>query len=95
MQAGVADAEFEQVGAILRPLLASLAQLWPSDWVPEKLGIMTDGSGIAFCPELPSPEAGRWSERIILKDVRAVELLPFAAGSPWSILNTTVNATQH
>lgn len=95
VQAEVAAADIEHVGAILRPLLASLAQSWPSDWVPENLGIMTDGSGIVFCPELPSPNAERWSERLILKDVSTIELLPFAAGSPWSIFNTVVSESHH
>ena len=94
-QTGVAAIECKQVGTILRSLLAALAQSWPPDWVPDHLGILTDGSGIVFCPELPSPEAEDWPERVVSNDVSAVDLLPFVPGSPWSKLNAAISHSHH
>lgn len=89
------EGELAVVSTILKSSLTSLARSWPPGWVPAKLGVMTDGSGIVFSPELPDPEEERWSERLISKDVCSVELLPFATGSPWSMFNVPASASRH
>lgn len=88
-------AELELVSAILRPLLVALARSWPRAWVPPRLGIMTDGSGMIFCPVLPSPEEERWPQRLLSSRSCTVELLPFAVGSSWSMVNNSRGDAYH
>lgn len=89
------EPELAVVSAIMRPMLIALAKSWPPHWVPAQLGIMTDGSGIVFSPELPNPEEEHWSLRLLSRDVSIVELLPFIAGSPWSMLNGATADSHH
>ena len=70
----------------LEQLLELLLESWPPNAHPVRLGVMTDGSGMCFCPELPSPAGEGWAGRVLSGEVRSLHLLPFARTSPWSLL---------
>ncbi|MBR0550909.1 hypothetical protein [Stakelama marina] len=74
--------------AALAPLLQSLSEAWPPHALSQPLGVVSDGSGIGFSPDLPCPHHENWAGHIFDGDARLIELLAFQPGSTWSLLST-------
>jgi hypothetical protein len=72
-------------GAVQRAGLALIAHLsgrWPPQAVPRALGVVTDGTGLAFSPQHPSPLAPGWLLRHGMAGAHALAILPFASEAP-------------
>jgi len=69
-----------------RVLLAELARRWPVNALPPALGIFTDGGGVAFSSDNPSPISPDWLARHQSGLCPTTTLLPFAANSLWAHL---------
>jgi hypothetical protein len=69
-----------------RVLLAELARRWPVNALPPALGIFTDGGGVAFSSDNPSPLSPDWLARHQSGLCPTTTLLPFAANSLWAHL---------
>lgn len=67
-------------------LFASLRPRWPGATPPPGLGVVSDGSGLGFCPDDPWPLAPGWMARQVRDPARLTCLLPFAPGGAWSTL---------
>ncbi len=67
-------------------LLAELARRWPVNALPPAIGIFTDGGGVAFSSDNPSPLSPGWLARHQSGLCPTTALLPFAANSLWSHL---------
>jgi len=64
-------------------LLLALSPRWPAATPPSRLGIVTDGTGVGFCPDDPSPLASGWMTRQQRDAHRLTCLLPFATNAVW------------
>lgn len=69
-----------------RVLLAELARRWPANALPPALGIFTDGGGVAFSSDNPSPLSPDWLARHQSGLCPTTTLLPFASNSLWAHL---------
>jgi hypothetical protein len=67
-------------------LLAELARRWPVNALPPAIGIFTDGGGVAFSSDNPSPLSPDWLARHQSGLCPTTALLPFAANSLWAHL---------
>ncbi len=67
-------------------LLAEIARRWPVNALPPALGIFTDGGGVAFSSDNPSPLSPGWLARHQSGLCPTTCLLPFAANSVWANL---------
>ena len=74
---------FEQSG---RTLLGDLLQRWPVNARPPALGIVTDGSGVAFSSDHPSPMHADWLAMHMGGRRTTINLLPFSSNSYWARL---------
>lgn len=78
--------------AAARVLLTDLIQRWPSNAVPPAVGIFTDGGGVAFSSDHPSPLSSNWLAHHQAGLCPTTALLPFRPGGAWSRLIAPVNA---
>jgi len=67
-------------------LLGELARRWPVNALPPAIGIFTDGGGVAFSSDNPSPLSPDWLARHQSGHCPTTALLPFAANSVWAHL---------
>lgn len=67
-------------------VLGELLLRWPANAAPLELGVVSDGSGVAFSAEHPSPLAPEWLVRHIGCRAPIVTILPFAVTSGWTRL---------
>lgn len=67
-----------------RRLLAELLPRWPANTRPPAIGIVTDGHGVAFSPDHPSPKGIGWLGWHIGGASATTTLLPFAPTSCWA-----------
>jgi hypothetical protein len=67
-------------------LLVELARRWPSYAVPPAIGIVTDGGGVVFSADHPSPLSPDWLARHQAGLCVPTKLLPFSGASAWSLL---------
>ena len=67
-------------------VLGELLLRWPANAAPLELGVVSDGAGVAFSAEHPSPLAPQWVVRHIECRAPIVTILPFAATSGWTRL---------
>lgn len=77
----------------LGDLLESLAEAWPPYALTQPLGLMCDGSGLAFSPDLPCPDDRDWAGKILTTEARLIEIVKFEKGSSWSLLSSPPRAT--
>lgn len=71
-------------------LLTDLIRRWPVNALPPIIGIVTDGSGIAFSSEHPSPLSPNWLARHLGGACPTMTLLPFAPTGAWARLTTQI-----
>lgn len=57
-------------------LIGYLAGRWPANCAPATLGVITDGTGVAFSPEHPSPLDAGWLLRHCQSGAALTEILP-------------------
>ena len=69
-----------------RTLLGSLGDRWPPYARPPRLGVVTDGTGVAFSPNEPWPLAPEWLFRHFGHGDGLRHILPFAANGNWAAL---------
>lgn len=72
----------------LSDLLEAVAEAWPPYALREPLGLMCDGSGLAFSPDLPCPHVRDWAGKILTTEARLIEIVEFEKGSNWSLLSS-------
>lgn len=86
-------------GALQRSALALIAYLagrWPNHAIPPALGVLTDGLGVAFSPDHPSPLDPDWLTRHASGRAELIAILPFELTSSCAILATPVGSgTRH
>lgn len=69
-----------------RLLLVGLLPRWPANARPPSVGIVTDGHGVAFSPDHPSPARTGWLGWHLGGACATTTLLPFAPTSCWTRL---------
>ena len=67
-------------------LLADLIRRWPANALPPAVGIVTDGGGVAFSSDHPSPLSPNWLAQHQAGLCPTTALLPFSSGGAWSRL---------
>ncbi|WP_404367632.1 hypothetical protein AB5I39_13185 [Sphingomonas sp. MMS24-J45] len=67
-------------------LLADLIRRWPVNAVPPAVGIFTDGSGVAFSSDHPSPLSTNWLVHHQAGLCPTTTLVPFSPNGAWSRL---------
>lgn len=82
-----AGADFETAGA---RLIEHVARRWPPNAVPPAIGIVTDGEGLAFSPDHPSPLAPDWLALHRARRCTPTELLAFGDRGGWALLTAEV-----
>jgi hypothetical protein len=76
-------------------VIDELIRRWPTNAVPPSVGIITDGTGVAFSADHPSPLAHNWLAQQLGGGGRATTLLAFTPSSPWACLTAPVFNTRH
>jgi hypothetical protein len=72
-------------------LWQALRPRWPASMPPRRLGVVTDGNGVGFCPDDPCPLAPGWLSRRARDRASLTCLLPFAAHGGWTALTGSPN----
>jgi hypothetical protein len=67
-------------------LLAELIRRWPTFAVPPAVGIITDGTGIAFSAKAPCSLAVGWLDQQCGEASTISTIVPFSVGGHWSRL---------
>lgn len=75
-----------------RRLIADLLPRWPANTRPPAIGIVTDGHGVAFSPDHPSPIGTGWLGWHLGGACATTTLLPFAPTSCWTGLIAPVES---
>lgn len=78
---------FEQAG---ERLLASLVRRWPANAAPPAIGIVTDGSGVVFSSDHPSPLYPNWLALHQGGMCTPTTLLAFSRNGAWASLSERV-----
>lgn len=76
-------------------LIDHLASRWPVTHMPEALGFITDGSGIALSPDDPCPARPGWILSHVSGETRLTVILPFAGATPWGAIQPVRPGTRH
>ena len=74
-------------------LLVDLIGRWPANAIPPALGILTDGGGVAFSSDHPSPLSPDWLAHHQAGLCPTTTLLPFSPNSAWTRLMAPTIAT--
>ncbi|MGN6374395.1 MAG: hypothetical protein ACTHMG_02455 [Sphingomonas sp.] len=69
-----------------RLLTSRLTERWPAGVGPSRLGVVTDGTGVAFAPEDPWPMAAGWLDRRRRSRAGLVALQRFDVAGGWALL---------
>jgi hypothetical protein len=64
-------------------LVARLQLRWPDYARPPELGIITDGTGVGFAPDGPSPPETAWIVPYVTEPGRLIEIASFAPSGHW------------
>lgn len=80
------DLDLASLQHAARALLKRLRLRWPAYATPGRLGVVTDGTGLGFAPDDPSPLASEWIARQALGRTGFTEIKPFDPRSAWSML---------
>lgn len=86
MRPGKAKKAFAALEAAASILLADLIQRWPANAVPPAVGIFTDGGGVAFSSDYPSPLSSNWLAHHQAGLCPTTTLVPFHPNGAWSRL---------
>ncbi|CAN5540892.1 hypothetical protein BH10PSE14_BH10PSE14_13640 [soil metagenome] len=78
---------FEDAG---RLLLAELVRRWPANALPPAIGVVTDGTGVGFSSDHPSPMWPDWLALHLTGACAATSLLPFSPIGAWARLTAPV-----
>ncbi|AJP74445.1 hypothetical protein TS85_11185 [Sphingomonas hengshuiensis] len=73
-------------------LLVYLSGRWPSP--PAGLGVITDGTGVAFAPDHPAPSAPGWLERQASGQSQLLTIVPLDPTGPCALLCGATMATR-
>lgn len=79
---------FDAIGKSTFSLFSLLADRWPPRAIPSGLGFVTDGTGVGFSSDDPSPLAPGWLSRHLEGRSSLVVVLPFARDGAWSRLTS-------
>lgn len=60
-----------------QPLLDALRARWPDYARPRRIGVVTDGAGVAFSPDEPWPLVPGWLGRHVRERGSLTQILPF------------------
>ncbi len=74
-------------------LLEDLIGRWPANAIPPALGILTDGGGVAFSSDHPSPLSPDWLAHHQAGLCPTTTLLPFNPNSAWMRLMAPTTVT--
>jgi hypothetical protein len=70
-------------------LIAWLEGRWPPHALPAAIGVVTDGTGVAFAPERPDPEASGWFVHHAAGGGRLRPIVPFDPVGPCALLTAS------
>jgi hypothetical protein len=73
-------------------VLADLIRRWPTNACPPYVGVVTDGTGVAFSTDHPSPLTPDWLSLHQARLCPTVTLAPFAPHSFWTLLTAPGSA---
>ncbi len=79
---------FENAG---RQLLEELVRRWPANALPPAIGVVTDGTGVGFSSDHPSPMWPDWLALHLSGACAAISLLPFSPVGAWARLTAPVS----
>ena len=79
-------AAFEAIGKTTAALFGLLADRWPPRATPNRLGFVTDGTGVGFSSEDPIPLMPGWLARHLSGRSSLVVVQPFARDGAWNQL---------
>jgi hypothetical protein len=83
---GAEERPLREIKFAAAALFGELNQRWPAYAPPLRLGVITDGMGLGFCPQDPWPLAPDWLSRQIQGQSSLTEILPFDPRSTWRML---------
>jgi hypothetical protein len=81
---------FETSGRIL---LTELIRRWPPNALPTAIGIVTDGSGVAFSADHPAPLSHAWLTRHLTGMYPMTTLTPFSPCGIWGRLTASATSS--
>ena len=78
------------------PIVARhLARRWPANAVPPRIGVVTDGTGVAVSPGHPAALTSAWLSDHAARRAPADALLPFRASGPWALAEPEPDLALH
>ena len=77
---------FAALEAAAAIVLADVMCRWPTNAIPPAMGIFTDGGGVAFSSDHPSPRSSDWLAHHQAGLCPTTTLLPFRPDGAWSRL---------
>jgi hypothetical protein len=78
------------------PLVARhLARRWPANAVPPRIGVVTDGTGVAVSPGHPAALTTAWLSDHAARRAPADALLPFHDRGPWALAQPRPDFAAH
>ena len=78
------------------PLVARyLAQRWPANAVPPRIGVVTDGIGMAVSSAHPAALTSAWLSDHVARRAPADALLPFPDRGPWALAQPRPDLAAH
>lgn len=93
VRGGALQRQCARLEAAASVLLADLICRWPANAIPPAVGIVTDGDGVAFSSDHPSPLSPDWLAHHQAGLCPATTVLPFSPNSAWSRLIAPHEAT--
>ena len=67
-------------------VLRALRDAWPAAQRPQRIAVVTDGTGLAFRPDDPGALGSDWLAAIVARRKPYVALVPFDPGGAWMLL---------
>ncbi len=78
------------------PIVARhLARRWPANAVPPRIGVVTDGSGVAVSSGHPAAATAAWLSDHAARRAPADALLPFRDRGPWALAEARSGLALH
>lgn len=85
-RSGAAQRHFAALETAGVLLLSDLICRWPANAIPPAVGIFTDGGGVAFSSDYPSPLSSNWLAHHQAGLCPTTTLLPFRPNGAWARL---------
>lgn len=76
--------DIEEISAAI---IDHLASGWHSNCPPQRIGFITDGTGLGMSTDDPCPSRPGWLLRQLSGECALTCLLPFAGGTPWPLIH--------